>query len=203
MRTRSALLCLLFLLLTAARPASAIEVKVSAQALERTLINQLFVSPEGRYYVKGNPTSPCFVYADRPEVSFRDDRVVVKVHTRAKLGTSLRGACIGVSLQTNAQVSFIPEAEDESVGFRDARVESLSDGSIPGMKELNFLLIPFLSGKLPQQMKVNAAELMRKLLVNSQQQTGYALTLSRLKLHSMQVNGQSLVVDMDANLAVD
>ncbi len=60
--------------------------------------------------------------------------MVVKVHTRAKLGTSLRGACIGVSLQTNAQVSFIPEAEDESVGFRDAPVESLSDGSIPGMK---------------------------------------------------------------------
>lgn len=178
--------------------ASAIEVKVSAKALERTLVTQLFNGTDGRFYVKGKADGGCSVYMDHPEIFFRDDRIVVRIHASAKLGTNLHGSCLGISVQTNAEVSFVPEAEGESIGFRDARVEKLSDS-----KELNFLVEPFLKGKLPQQMKVNAAELMRKVLANSEQQSGYALTLARLKLHSMQVEGGSLVVDADADLAVD
>lgn len=185
-------------LLLAAAPARAIEVKISSQALERTLRAQLFDTPDGRYYMRGDAHSPCFVYADNPHITFKDDRIVVHVHTRAKLGTSVRGTCVGVSMTTDADVSFIPEAEGESVGFRDARIEHLSNN-----RELDFLLVPFLSRKLPSQMKVNAAELMRKLLVNSAATTGYALTLSSLKLHSMLVEGQSLTLDLDANMNVD
>jgi hypothetical protein len=185
-------------LLLAAAPARAIEVKISSLALERTLRAQLFDTPDGRYYMRGDANSPCFVYADNPHITFKDDRIVVHVHTRAKLGTSVRGACVGVSLTTDADVSFIPEAEGESVGFRDARIERLSNN-----RELDFLLVPFLSRKLPSQMKVNAADLMRKLLLNSATTTGYALTLSSLKLHSMLVEGQTLTLDLDANMNVD
>ena len=167
-------------------------------ALERTLRAQLFNGSDGRYYIRGGPTTPCFVYAEAPHVSFKDDRVIVHVHTRAKLGTALRGACIGVSLTTEADVSLIPEAEGESVGFRDARVERLSES-----KELNFLLVPFLSRKLPSQMKVNAADLMRELLSQSVSTTGYTLTLNSLKLHSMLVDHNALVVDVDAGVSVE
>jgi hypothetical protein len=176
----------------------AIEVKVSALALERTLRNQLFNGPESRYYMRGDATSACYVYAEDPHVSFKDDRVVVHVHTRAKIGTAVRGACIGVSLTTEADVSLVPDAEGESVGFRDARIERLSES-----KELNFLLVPFLSHKLPSQMKVNAADLMGKLLSQSAAQTGYILTLKSLKLHSMVVDHDALVVDVDAAMNVE
>ena len=185
------------LLLTAA-PARAIEVKISSQALERTLRAQLFDAPDGRYYMRGDVRSPCFVYADNPHITFKDDRIVVHVHARAKLGTTVHGSCVGVSMTTDADVSFIPEAEGESIGFRDARIERLSEN-----RELNFLLVPFLSRQLPSQMKVNAADLMRKLLLHSADTTGYALTLSSLKLHSMLVEGQSLTLDLDANMNVD
>jgi hypothetical protein len=178
--------------------ASATEVRVSAKSLERTLKAQLFNGPEGRYYLRGNPTSPCFVYAEDPHVSFVAERVVVHVKTRSKIGTTVRGACLGVGLATETDVSFIPEAEEESVGFRDARLEKMSDS-----KELNFLLTPFLSRKLPQQMKLNAATLIRQLLSKSGETTGYALTLNSLKLHSMFVEGQLLVVDLDTNISVD
>jgi hypothetical protein len=185
-------------LFSAARSASAIEVRVSAQALERTLRTQLFNGPQGRYYIRGDATSACYVYAESPHVTFVQDRIVVRVHARAKLGTAVHGACIGVSLTTNTDVSLIPEAEEESVGFRDARIERLSDS-----KELNFLLVPFLSHQLPAQMKVNAAVLMRQLLSRSTETTGYALSLDSLKLHSLLVEGTSLVMDADANLKVD
>lgn len=184
--------------LVCAQSAIATEVRVSAKALERTLKAQLFSGPDGRYYLRGNPSSPCFVYAEDPHVSFAQDRIVVHVHTKSKLGTAVRGSCLGVSLTTESDVSFIPEAEQESVGFRDARLEKMSDN-----KELNFLLGPFLSRKLPQQMKLNAATLIRQLLSRSAETTGYTLTLNQLKMHSMLVEGQTLVVDLDSNISVE
>jgi len=186
------------LLFALVRPASAAELKISAKALERTLRTQLFNGPEGRYYIRGDANSPCFVYVESPHVSFVQDRIVVHVHTKAKLGTTMHGACIGVSLTRDADVSMIPDAEGETIGFRDARIEHLSDS-----KELNFLLEPFLDRKLPQQMKVNAATLMRQLLTRSTETTGYALTLTTLKIHSMIVDIDRLIVDIDATLDVD
>jgi hypothetical protein len=186
------------LLFCAAQSASAIEAKISAKALERTLRAQLFNTPDGRYYIRGDAHSVCYVYADSPKVSFAGDRVVVHVHTKAKLGTAVHGSCIGVSMTTEADVSVIPEAEGESIGFRDARVERLSES-----RELNFLLVPFLSHQLPAQMKVNAADLMRQLLSRSTETTGYGIALTSLKVHSMLVEQQALVVDVDANMSVD
>jgi hypothetical protein len=178
--------------------ARALDVTVSAKALERTLRAQLFNGPDGRYYMRGDATSACYVYAEDPHITFKDDRIVVHVHTKAKLGTALHGNCLGVSLTTDADVSVVPEAQGESLGFRDARIEKLSDS-----KELNFLLEPFLSRKLPSQMKVNAADLMGKLLSQSVAATGYKLTLNSLKLHSMMVDHDALVVDVDAAMSIE
>ncbi|MDE1155174.1 MAG: hypothetical protein PW735_05510 [Acidobacteriaceae bacterium] len=193
-------LAALFFLLAAALalPAHAIEIRVSAKALERTLAQQLFNTPDGRYYIKGSADHPCFVYARDPRVRFKDDRIIIHVSTKSRLGTGAFGSCIGVGLTTDADVSVIPQAEGESIGFRDARVDDLSSS-----RELNFLLVPFLTHKLPQQMKINAAELIRKLLAESGTVTGYNVRLDNLKIHSMMVENGSLVVDFDGDLSVD
>jgi hypothetical protein len=193
----SLLLCAALLAALAPAPANAIELKISAQSLERTLNKQLFNSPDGRYYIRGKEGSACYVYAQDPKVSFKDDRVVVHVTTHAKLGTSLKGSCLGLSLNANADVSIVPDAQGESIGFRDARIEHLSTS-----RELNFFLVPFLSGKLPQKLTVNAADLLRQLLTQSSATTGYAISLDNLKIHSMQVSGDMLIVDFDGSLSV-
>ncbi len=203
-----ALILSLTVLLALATRANAIEVRVSPQALERTLNHQLFKTPgppglPNRYYLRGKPTGGCAVFADNPEVSFIDDpagpsRIVVKVHTHANFGASIHGKCIGIWLNIESQVSFVPYAEGESIGFRDAHIDKLTDS-----KELDALLAPFLAKKMPQEMKVNAADLMRTLLVRSPDSTGYVLTLDELQLHSMQIVGQQLVVDLDAKMRVD
>ena len=185
-------------MMVASVAAHAIEIKVSAQALERTLNKQLLNGPEGRYYFRGNATSPCFAYAQDPKVSFKDERIVIHVKTHAKLGTKLGGSCLGLGLTTDADVSVVPDAQGESIGFRDPHVDKLSESN-----ELNFLLIPFLSKKLPQQMKLNAADLIRQLLLKSAEATGYNMKLDNLKVHSMQVSGDALVVDFDGDLSVD
>jgi hypothetical protein len=192
-----ALIALAASALLSSTSARATEVGISAQALERTLKTQLFNAPDGRYYLRGDNKSACYVYAENPKVTFQDDRVVVSIHTRSKLGTSVYGNCVGVSLTRDVDVSVLPDAEGETIGFRDARIDHLSNS-----RELNFLLVPFLSHQLPQQMKVNAADLMRQLLSKSAETTGYAITLTSLKIHSMIVQGALLVMDVDTGLSV-
>jgi hypothetical protein len=184
-------------LIAALGHAHAIEMKVSRQALERTLQQQLFGGPDGRYYVKGNPQSACFTYAENPQLTFVQDRIVVKVKTHSRLGTPLRGSCIGLSISAPAEVSLAPEAEGETIGFRDARLDQVSE-----QKQLNFILNPFLSRQVPSSMKVNAADLLRKALEGSAVNAGYKVTLDRLKIHSIQVAGDWLIVDVDGDLSV-
>jgi hypothetical protein len=174
-----------------------VEMKVSRQALERTLQQQLFGGPDGRYYVKGSPQSACFTYAENPQLTFVQDRIVVKVKTHSRLGTSLKGACLGLSISVPAEVSLAPEAEGETIGFRDARLDQVSE-----QKQLNFILNPFLSRQVPSSMKVNAADLLRKALEGSAINAGYKVTLDRLKIHSIQVAGDWLIVDVDGDLSV-
>ncbi len=119
------------------------------------------------------------------------------VTTHARLGTSVHGQCLGVGLGIEADVSLLPEAQGESIGFRDARIENVG-----GSKELDPFLEPFLGRKLPQELKVNADDLLRQLLSTSAQTTGYNFSLRSLAIHSMQVQGEVLVVDFDGDLDV-
>ena len=175
----------------------AVELKISRDALERTLKQQLFSGPEGRYYLKGSAASACYVYAEDPKVAFAGDRIVVRVKTHAKLGTSLHGACLGLSLAPTSEVSVAPDGEGETLGFKDARLERVSD-----QRELNFVLSPFLSHTVPSSMKVNAADLLRKALVDSTATSGFKVSLERLKIHSILIEGEDVVVDVDGGISV-
>jgi len=191
------LACALLLLAAARSHCNAVELKVSRDAIERTLKQKLFNGPNGRYYLKGSATSACSVYAEDPKLRFVQDRIVVQVKTHARMGKSVGGACLGISLTLPAEVSLAPDGEGETIGFRDARVDRVSD-----QKELNFLLTPFLSHQIPSSMKVNAADLLRSALQDSTASSGYKITLERLKVHSAQIQGDSLIVDADGDLSV-
>jgi len=189
--------CGTLLLAAGALSSGAVELCIGRDALERTLKQQLFTAPNGRFYLKGAPGSACSVYADEPRVDFVQDRIVVKVKTRARMGKSVRGACLGISLSPLAEVSMAPYGEGESIGFRDAQLVKVSD-----QRELNFLLAPFLSRQVPSSMKVDAADLLRKALEGSTASAGYKVSLERLKVHSMLIRGDTLVVDVDGDISV-
>lgn len=188
---------MLLLLAAGAFQCRAVELRVSREALERTLKQQLFGGPGGRFYLKGTANAACSVYADDASVTFIQDRIVVKVKTKARMGKSMGGKCIGIALSPTAEVSVAPYGEGESIGFRDAQLMKVSD-----QRELNFLLTPFLSRQVPASMKVNAVDLLRKALEGSTAASGYKVTLDRLKVHSMQIEGDILVVDVDGDISV-
>jgi hypothetical protein len=178
-------------------PCRAVELKVSRDALERTLRQQLFSGPDHKYFLKGNAKSACSVYAEGADLSFAQDRILVKVKTHARFGQSVGEACIGFSLAPTAEVSLEPYGEGETIGFRDAQVTKVSD-----RRELNFLLSPFLKHQVPSSLKVDAADLLRKALEGSTASSGYKVTLEKLKIHSVQIQGDDLVVDADGDISV-
>jgi hypothetical protein len=104
-----------------------LELTVSRQALEWTLKQQLFSGPGGRYYLKGNAQSGCFISAEDPHLIFEQDRIVVRVKTRARLGKAVGGTRLGVSVTLPAEVLLAPDAEGETIGFRDARLDKVPD----------------------------------------------------------------------------
>ena len=178
--------------------AGAVEMRVTRDALQRTLKQQLFAGADGRYYLKGTPQSACSTWVEDPQLSFAQDRIVVRVKTHARMGKAVGGTCIGLPpLSVTAQVSMAPDAEAETIGFRAAHLDKVSARS-----ELNFLLSPFLSHQVPSSMKVNAADILRKALADSTATSGYKVSLDRLKIHSILIDGDSLVVDLDGDLSV-
>jgi hypothetical protein len=182
-------------------PCRGVELRVSRDALQRTLRQQLFGEPSGtaggRYFLKGTPQSACSVYAEDADLSFAEDRIVVRVKTHARLGEAVAGRCVGLSLTPTSEVSVEPYGEGEAIGFRNAQLIKVSD-----RRELNFVLAPFLSRKIPSSMKVDAAELLRKALEGSTATSGYKVALDQLKIHSVQIEGDDLVVDVDGALSV-
>jgi hypothetical protein len=185
-------------LLCQTRTCTGVELTVSRQALERTLRQQLFSGPDNRYYLKGDARSPCSISTEDPHLTFERDRIVVRLKTRARIGRPVGGACIGLALTLPAQVSLTPDAEGETIGFRDAQLDKVSD-----QPEINFVLAPFLRRQVPTSMKVNAADLLRNALAGSTASSGYKVSLDRLKIHSIQIDGDKLVVDADGDLSVE
>jgi len=178
-------------------PCRAVELKVSRDALERTLKQQLFGGADHRYFLKGGPHTACWVYADDAQLSFAQDRILVEIRTHARLGKALGGACIGFSLAPISEVSLEPYGEGETIGFRDAQLVKVSD-----RRELNFLIAPFMSHQVPKSLQVNAADLLRKALEGSTASSGYKVSLDRLKIHSVEIEGDNLVVDADGDITV-
>ena len=156
-------------LLFATLPARAVTLRISAAALERALRRQVFTSA-------GADSKP----------------------SRHYLRGNPQQPCSVYADEPHIAFLHIPDADGESIGFREARIHNAINNA-----ELNTLLEPFLAHRLPAEMTVNAANLMRTLLVRAPDATGYNLTLLTLNLHSMSVQDQSLLVDLDADIRVD
>ena len=98
----------------------------------------------------------------------------------------------------NTVISLAPSAEGETIGVTDARLDQVSNSA-----ELNFILSPFLSHKVPSSIKINAATMLHEILTKSTETSGYPLTLERLDIRQVRVTDKFLVVDYDSDMRID
>jgi len=188
---------MLLILALGAVSSQAVELKISRDVVQKTLKQQLFSGPDGRYYLKGSAQTPCYVYAEDAQLSFAGDRVVVNLKTHSKLGKTWGNSCLGLTLSNVPAVSLAPFGAGEMLGFRDAKLDKIVD-----QKELNFFLTPFLSHQLPSNMQVNAADLLRRALVGSTAATGFKISLNKLEIRSMRIVGNDIIIEADGDIDV-
>lgn len=98
----------------------------------------------------------------------------------------------------NTVISLAPTTEGETIGVTDARMDRLSDSA-----ELNFILSPFLTHKLPNNIKINAATMLREILTKSTETSGFPLTLEKLDLRQVRVTDKFLIVSYDSDMRID
>lgn len=188
---------LLFLLVCAC-PAWGMQLAVGAQPLQRALAKQLFSAPDGRYYLRGNRTSACYLYAQNPQLHFSGDRVYLDLHLSGKLGSSIAGQCFGLAWAGDTEVSMLPQAEGSDIGFTDVRVERLtSDHTVDRM------LQPLLARLVPSSIKVDAASLVSKMLHTASNRSGTTINLQRLFVSAIQVQGTDLTLTLDGAVSIE
>jgi hypothetical protein len=166
--------------------------------MENTLQQQLFQGGSGRVYLRGNADHGCALYAESPKISFANNRIVVDITIQGVLGKVLFGKCVGVPIHTSPQVSLVPVAHGEVVGFEDARIDRVTENG-----ELNALAMPFLKNKLPHSMEINVSDQLRKLLSDQTKTSGYRFTLKNLNLVTLAVQGDHLFLDVEAKIQVE
>jgi len=110
----------------------------------------------------------------------------------------IAGRCIGFPVSMNTVISLAPSAEGETIGVTDARLDRLSDSS-----ELNFILTPFLSRKVPANVKINAATVLRDIMTKSTETSGFPLTLERLEIRQVHTTDKFLIVDYDSDMRIE
>jgi hypothetical protein len=187
------------ILALAALPAGlrAMQLTVGPDPLQRALQKQLFSAPDGRYYLRGNRTSGCFLYAQNPQLHFNGNRIFLDLHLAGKLGGSFAGQCLGFGWAGDVEVSMLPQAQGSTIGFTDVRVEKLtSDHSLDQMLE------PLLARVVPKSIKVDAAQLVGRMLQTASNRSGATIALQQLQIQLLQVQGEALQLTLDGAVSI-
>ena len=187
----------LFVALLLPLPARALDLTVGPQPLQHALLRQLFSAPDGRYYLRGDRNSACYLFAQNPQLQFSGNRIELALHLEGRLGSSFGGQCIGFKWSGEAGLSMLPQAQDQQIGFTDVRVEHLT-----GDNGLDQLLGSVLSARVPANLKVNAASLIDKMLRSASTRSGETITLDHFTIPAMNVQNNALHLSVEGNVTI-
>lgn len=176
----------------------AMQLTVGSAPLQRALQKQLFSAPDGRYYLRGTRTSACSLYAQNPQLHFTGDRIYLDLHLSGQLGSSFAGRCLGFGWVGDAEVSMLPQGQGSTIGFTDVRVERLTSD-----RTLDELLQPLLARAVPRSMKVDAAQLVGRMLQTASTRAGAVIALQQLQIEQLQVQKNALQLTLDGAVSIE
>ena len=177
----------------AARPADAASIAVHQDVLTSTIVKRLFTD-NGRRMLTGSVASCNYAYIERPQVTLRDGRLYLRMHTRAQAGISLGGACQGAGDAFSTTVSGQPYVAGDGIGIRDFRLEE-------GRDAYRGLLDPLLRRTIPQLLGVNVRDELTKMFQAHAPE--YRITMSQLQLQDATAREGYLTVRFDFALVAN
>jgi hypothetical protein len=170
-------------LLITAWPAVAAESEITIQntAVQRMLIEQLFVD-RGRYFLMRH--SPCqFAYLKSPAVAIARGRVMIKTRLTGQLGMAVSDGCAGTRDAFDVAISGRPFFSGEKLGLTDIRIDNISN------EMYRILLQQFLDFTLREALEINLREGLQQAITD--QKASYEVTVNRLSVTNLTAeNGQ-------------
>ena len=159
-----------FLLIASPAAGAESEITIQNTALERMLIDQLFVD-RGRYFLMRN--SPCqFAFLKSPAVAMARGRVMIKTRLIGQLGMAVSDGCAGTRDAFDVAISGRPVFSGENLGLTDIRIDNVSN------EMYRILLQKFLELTLREALEVNLRQGLQQMI--SEQDVSYEVIVNKL-----------------------
>ncbi|HTB15875.1 MAG TPA: hypothetical protein VK752_30100 [Bryobacteraceae bacterium] len=193
MRARAAVI---FLLLTAVRPALAADIELRFDALERIISEQVFTQ-DGRKYVRGTPATRCqFAYLEKPRIGSENGLLRVSARFSGRTAFDLLGGCIGLGDSFDLTITAAPVVRNGAIGFKDVRVTTTKDSYY--IRRVRAAL----TGSFGKDVKIEVKDQARKILEQQREGASYKAELASFNLTDVRITPDSLVLVIDFKLVV-
>ena len=163
--------------LVIAWPAAAAESEITIHntALERMLIDQLFVD-QGRYFLMRH--SPCqFAFLKSPTVAMARGRVMIKTRLIGQLAMAVSDGCAGTRDAFDVAISGRPFFSGEKLGLTDIRIDNVSN------EMYRILLQQFLDLTLRKALEINLRQGLQQMI--SEQEASYEVIVDKLAVTNL------------------
>lgn len=189
---RSCLLAALFL-----RSASAVDLRIQYNALERLLAETVFTQ-DGRRYVHGDRNNKCnYAYLEKPHVRGEGGKLVIRARFTGRSSLDAFGVCVGLGDAFNAVISATPEFHDGNLVL--TQVIATSDGKT-GIYIRR--VCTALSASLGKEFRFPLSSQFQKALEDPTIQPAYPRQLRNFKVPEIRVTDDALVLVLDFELTV-
>lgn len=177
-------------------PAFAVDLEIRFGVLERLAGEQLFTA-EGRRYVQGSKDQKCrYAFLENPKLSASGDRLQLKVNFTGKTALGVFGRCVGLGDAFELTVTAKPVARNGTISFEQFVVSTPRDSLY--IRRVRAALVETLN----KNFRLDIMEQARKMIEAPQQVGKFQQEIKDLKLSSVRVSADSLVLAVDFRVIV-
>jgi hypothetical protein len=187
---------ILLLLAVCAPRARAVELRLRFGALERMLSEQLFTE-EGKRYVGPKRTKCNFAYLQKPRVQGEGGRIRILAQFTGRTALDVFGRCVGLGDEFDLVIVARPEYRSDGIGFADVTVKPLSKNGYYIRR-----VCTAMAATLARDFKYPLAAEARRILEDASATPRYPREMRNLKVNSIGVTGEELVLDLNFALTI-
>ena len=178
------------LLLPAAAPTAAAEIRVHYRALEKLMVAKGF-DEEGRFYPQPALTSKCrYAYFRDPVVGAAQGRLRVTVSFHTMLGIDLGGSCRGAADAFPVVISGVPVYRDGELRLDQVRVDTEGRGYGGAVK-------PLVDSLLKEGLKFPLQQRLEEWSRIVWEETGTRMSVPKLEIGEIRLGENELAVEFD------
>ena len=176
----------------AAPACSCVELVLTGRAATAAFLDSTF-KRDGKYDLI-QPSKCSYTYLERPDVTFADGRVNIRLHLSVHAGQDVAGQCVGSGDALWLTVAGTPYVDGSVVGVKDARIVQIDNPSY------RVLLEAALQG-LVRTLRNDVGATVRAALAKDASR--YRLTVNNLTISNLRARDNLLRATIDFELAGD